>query len=81
MTHLVVHVVAHHDVISVDADDRAPRNGLVNIVAADADVLEPAAVSDAEAGDSQLRRGQLTAEVVTTAERLAGFRDDLATQQ
>ena len=54
---------------------------MVGVVAAEAEVLEPAAVSDAEAGDAQLRRGQLTAEVVATAERVAGFRYDVATQQ
>ena len=73
-------VVAYDDLLALDADDGAPGNSLVGVVAAHAEVLEPGAVSDAEAGDAQLRRGQLAAEVVAAAERMTGLGYDLASQ-
>ena len=74
-------VVADDNSLALDPGDGAPGNRLVGVVALDAEVLKPPAVSDTEAGHSQLRRGQLAAEVVAVAERMTGLGYDLSSQQ
>ena len=73
-------VVAYDDLFAIDPDDGAPGDSLVGVVSVYAEVFEPGAVSDAEAGDAQPRRGQLAAEVVAAAERMTGLGYDLASQ-
>jgi hypothetical protein len=53
----------------------------MRFLSADAEVLEPCTVSDAETGDSKVRGGELAAEVVATAERASRFGYDLAVQE
>ena len=74
-------VVAHDDPLALDADDGAPRNRAVRVVAADPEMLEPRAVPDAEAGHAEAGRGHLAAEVAAASEFLAGLGDDLALHQ
>ena len=74
-------VVADDDPFALDAYDRVPGDDRVWFLGADAEVLEPGAAADAEAGDTEVGCGELAAEVVATAERVAGFGDDLAAQE
>src|SRR5439155_6335065 len=74
-------VVAYDDLLALDADHGTPWNGVVCFAAVDAEALEPGVGSDAEAGDAQLRRGQLAAEIVAAADRTAGLGYHLASQQ
>jgi hypothetical protein len=74
-------VVANDDPLAIDPDDGVPGNAVVGVVAANAEVLEAGVASDAEPGDAQHRRRQLTAEVVAAAERPTRSGDDLAAEQ
>jgi hypothetical protein len=74
-------VVADDDPLALDADDGAPRNRSVRVVTSDAEVLEPRAVPDAQAGDPEARRRQLAAQVAATPELLTGLGDDVAAHE
>jgi hypothetical protein len=74
-------VVSHDDPFAFDPHDGFPGDERMRFLSADAEVLEPGAVSDAKTGDSKVRGGELAAEVVATAERASRFGYDLAAQE
>jgi hypothetical protein len=74
-------VVSHNDPFALDPHDGVPGDERMRFLSADAEVLEPGTVSDAETGDSKVRGGELAAEVVATAERASRFGYDLAAQE